>query len=103
MRFFIIVVLAFLVSSKLAAQGRLKGGLGVNYISNEYEQPHLYDYFGPSLNLSYTFFRKPLFGLAIENATSLRLSGVASDANYKSGFTTSFPLYNVIFPGPLPT
>jgi hypothetical protein len=87
-----ITFFTFIAGNQLIAQGRFKAGGGINYISNTYPQTHLYDYFAPSVNLSYSLLRKSVFGVAIENATSLRLSGVASDADYKSGFTTSFPL-----------
>jgi hypothetical protein len=87
-----ILLIGLIVSSPLLAQGRFKAGLGVSYISNTYTAPHLYDYFAPTGNLSYTFFKKAAFGLAVENATSLRWSGVESETNYKFGFTSSFPL-----------
>lgn len=87
-----ILVFTFLIIYNVSAQSRFKAGLGFNYISNTYDKPHLYDYFALSGNLSYSLIQSKRFELAIENATSLRLSGTPSDQVYKSGFTMSFPL-----------
>ena len=91
-RLAIILTVALAASSTGFAQARFKAGLGINYVSNMYEQPHLYDYFAPSFNANYTFVKASKFGLAIETATSLRLSGQADQVDYKTGFTSSLPV-----------
>lgn len=91
-RIIIALTVVAAISTNLHAQGRFKAGLGINYVSNTYEQPHLYDYFAPSFNAHYTIVKASKFGLGIETATSLRLSGQSDEADYKTGFTSSLPV-----------
>jgi hypothetical protein len=70
-RFLFLGVLVFTVS-KLSAQTKVKAGVGINYISNNFPEEHLNDYLAFSFNLSYTLFRHQNFSVAVESATSLR-------------------------------
>ena len=90
-----IVLLAMVIigsTTHLQAQEKFKFGLGVNYVSNTYEQEHLYDYMAPSLNLGYKLYSSKTWGLTLENATTFRSSGSSDERDYKLGFTTAFPL-----------
>lgn len=66
------IVFFYLLAQNASAQGRFKGGLGYNFISNNFDDQNLSDYFAPSLHLSYALVRSPQFSFGVESGTALR-------------------------------
>jgi hypothetical protein len=86
----ILLLISIVLVKNISAQGKFKAGAGVSYISNTFEAPHLYDYFAPSVNLSYSLIQKQRFGLAVESATTIR--STTNEDGRQQGFTSSLPL-----------
>lgn len=61
-----------LLTYNASAQGRFKGGLGYNFISNSFDDQNLGDYFAPSLHLSYALVRSTQFSFGVESGTALK-------------------------------
>lgn len=77
-----------------AQKSRMKAGISLNYISNTFPDPHLYDYLGASGNFAYTITSLRKFDISIENTTSVRSKTPDNNEAYhmQTGFTTSLPV-----------
>ncbi len=84
------IVTSILLNCSYAQNGRLKAGIGFNYITNQFEAPHLYDYGAGSLHVSYAFARTKNLKLSLEANGSLR--NKQNTEEKKFGFTAQLPL-----------
>ena len=77
-------------SAATYSQGKFKGGLGFNYVSNNYHLEFLESYFAKSLHLSYAVFQKDRFSLSMETASLLKAK--QEDYARTTSFITSLPV-----------
>ena len=90
-KIYFLILGVFALSFNSYGQGRLKFGIGYNFIANNYELEELQPYLAFSGHLSYRLYSQKKFSLNIETNSSYRLK--YNDANdVKSGLVVGVPV-----------